>query len=211
LRNDSPGPIPEAEQEVTSIAAIYGQARSKVLVGADARESLVKAEAPRCRILHFATHGKLDDASPMYSHLLLAAPPPGLSMKPGSITPDSNARSTDYDDGLLEAWEVMQMELKADLVVLSACETARGRPGAGEGVVGMSWAFFVAGAPAIVVSQWKIDSDTSTSLMVDFHRNFKANMNKPEALRQAALKLLHTEQYRHPFYWAPFIVVGDVF
>ena len=73
----------------------------------------------------------------------------------------------------------------------------------------MSWAFFVAGAPAIVVSQWKIDSDTSTSLMVDFHRNFKANMNKAEALRQAALKLLHTEPYRHPFYWAPFIVVGD--
>jgi CHAT domain-containing protein/tetratricopeptide (TPR) repeat protein len=211
LRTDKPAPIPEAEQEVTSIAAIYGEARSKVLVGAEAREGLVKAEAPKCRILHFATHGKLDDASPMYSHLVLAQPaaPPGLSIKPGSsITLDS---TRDYDDGLLEAWEVMQMELKADLVVLSACETARGRQGSGEGVVGMSWAFFVAGAPAIVVSQWKVDSDSSNSLMVDFHKNFKANMNKAEALRQAALKLLHTEQFRHPFYWAPFIVVGDAF
>jgi CHAT domain-containing protein/Tfp pilus assembly protein PilF len=206
LRAEKPGLITEAEQEVVSIAGIYGEAKSKVLVGPLARENVVKAEAPKFRILHFATHGKLDDASPLYSYLVLAQPdtPPGQSKNP-----DGTTRPPDTDDGLLEAWEVMQMELKADLVVLSACETGRGRPGSGEGVVGMSWAFFVAGAPAIVVSQWKVDSDTSASLMVDFHRNLTANMTRAEALRQAALKLLHTEQYRHPFYWAPFIVVGD--
>ena len=105
----------------------------------EAREDRVKAEAGQAGILHFATHGMLNNASPMYSHLVLA---------PG----DKN------EDGLLEAWEVMQLDLKADLVVLSACETARGRYGAGEGMIGLTWALFVAGVPTTVVSQWKVES-----------------------------------------------------
>jgi CHAT domain-containing protein len=113
------------------------------------------------------------------------------------------------EDGLLEAWEIMQMDLQADLAVLSACETARGRIGAGEGVIGLSWALFVAGCPTTVVSQWKVESSSTTELMLAFHRNLQLGANKSEALRQAALKLMNDKRYNHPFYWAGFIVVGN--
>ena len=132
----------------------------------------------------------------MYSHLVLAQG-------------DKN------EDGLLEAWELMQLDLKADLAVLSACETARGRFGAGEGVIGLTWAMFVAGAPATVVSQWKVESASTRDLMLGFHRqperrrSAKAKVTKAEALRQAALKLMKNPETSHPFYWAGFVLVGD--
>ena len=110
------------------------------------------------------------------------------------------------------------MDLKADLVVLSACETARGRVGAGEGVIGLTWALFVAGSPTNIVSQWKVDSTSTTQLMVEFHRNLKNGLSKgklepgtAKALQRAAMTLLSTKEYRHPFYWAGFIVMGDGF
>ena len=197
LRDGKLEPLPEAEQEVKALARLYGTSRSKVYVGAEAREDRVKTEASRARILHFATHGILNNASPLYSHLALA---------------DSGAG----EDGLLEAWELMQMDLQADLAVLSACETARGRIGAGEGMIGLSWAMFIAGVPSIVVSQWKVESAGTRDLMVNFHRSLiatssapKSNAAKTEALRQAALKLMKDPQTSHPFYWAGFILVGD--
>ncbi len=110
---------------------------------------------------------------------------------------------------------MMNLDLRADMVVLSACDTARGRTAAGEGVIGMSWALFIAGSPTTVVSQWKVDSASTTDLMLDFHRNLlgmgKATPGtKAEALRAAALRLLRSApQYRHPFYWAGFVIVGD--
>jgi CHAT domain-containing protein len=116
------------------------------------------------------------------------------------------------EDGLLEAWEIMQLDLKADLVVLSARETARGKVGAGEGMIGLTWALFVAGSPATLVSQWKVDSAATKQLMLDFHRNLrgsKTRATKAEALRQAALKMLRTSEYHHPFNWASFVIVGD--
>src|SRR5262249_37478527 len=151
-------------------------------------------EASRARIIHFATHGVLNDASPMYSYLALAQG-------------DKN------EDGLLEAWELMQLDLRADLVVLSACETARGHASAGEGMIGVGWGMFVAGAPATVVSQWKVESASTRELMLGFHRGLMAPSRKPppkaEALRHAALKLLEGEETNHPFYWAGFVLVGD--
>ena len=88
---------------------------------------------------------------------------------------------------------------------------ARGWVGAGEGVIGMSWAFFVAGVPTIVASQWKVDSVSTTNLMIDFHRRLTARRPgaKADALRQASLGLLRSERYRHPYYWAGFVMVGD--
>jgi CHAT domain-containing protein len=172
---------------------LYGVGRSKVYIGADAREDRVKSEASRAKILHFATHGILNNASPMYSHLALAEGGAG-------------------EDGLLEAWELMQLDLKADLAVLSACETARGRVGAGEGMIGFSWAMFIAGVPSIVVSQWKVESAGTRDLMVNFHRGLlssKATPTKTEALRQASLKLLKNPETSHPFYWGGFVLVGD--
>src|SRR4029450_4853994 len=109
------------------------------------------------------------------------------------------------DDGLLEAWELMQLDLKAELAVLSACETARGRIGAGEGVIGFSWAMFIAGIPSTVVSQWKVDSASTRDLMVNFHRSLISQVGpkqtKTDALRQAELKLLRNPETSHPFYW----------
>jgi CHAT domain-containing protein len=116
------------------------------------------------------------------------------------------------EDGLLEAWEIMQLDLKADLAVLSACETARGRFGAGEGMIGLSWAMFIAGVPTTVVSQWKVESASTRDLMIEFHRQSLTAKSKPtkaEALRQAALKLMKNPATSHPFYWAGFVLVGD--
>jgi CHAT domain-containing protein len=133
----------------------------------------------------------------MYSHLTLAEGGPN-------------------DDGLLEAWELMQLDLKAELAVLSACETARGRIGAGEGVIGFSWAMFIAGVPSIVVSQWKVESASTRDLMVNFHRSListagpkQTKRTKTDALREAALKLMRNPETSHPFYWAGFVLVGD--
>jgi CHAT domain-containing protein/Tfp pilus assembly protein PilF len=197
LRDEKLDPLPEAEKEVRAISRLYGNARSKVYIGADAREDRLKAEATQARVLHFATHGILNNASPMSSHLALA-------------------RGDTNEDGLFEAWELMQLNLKADLAVLSACETARGRFGAGEGVIGLSWAMFIAGVPSIVVSQWKVESASARDLMISFHRQALASLaaakskaTKAEALRQAALKMMKNPETRHPFYWAGFVLVGD--
>jgi CHAT domain-containing protein len=193
--------LPEAERQVDEIKQIYGAAKTKVYIGAEATESHAKAEAGSYRILHFATHGILNDSSPMYSQLLLA-----------------QSEADTKEDGLLEAWEIMKLDLKADLVVLSACETARGRVGTGEGMIGLSWALFIAGSPTSILSQWKVDSASTTELMVEFHRQLKAQLANPadsfsaaRALREADLKLLRSERYRHPFYWAGFVVTGKGF
>jgi CHAT domain-containing protein len=202
LRDGKLDPLPEAEQEVKTLGRFYGASRSKVYIGAEAREERAKNEAGEARILHFATHGTLNNASPMYSHLVLA-------------------QGGANEDGLLEAWELTQMDLKAELAVLSACETARGRYGAGEGMIGLTWALFVAGVPTTVVTQWKVDSAGTRDLMVGFHRRLrgaskaaksqaaKSQVGKAEALRQAALKLMKNPATSHPFYWAGFVLVGD--
>lgn len=192
------GPLPEAERQVKILGQLYGPGRSKIYIGAEAREERVKREGGRYRILQLATHAILNNANPMYSDVVLSQPA-------GDST----------EDGLLEAWEIMNLDLDADLVVLSACDTARGRIGAGEGVIGLTWAFFVAGSPTTVVSQWSVESASTTELMLNFHRNLRTvdgarnAMTKAEALRQAQLKLLRTSRYRHPFFWAGFVIVGD--
>jgi CHAT domain-containing protein/Tfp pilus assembly protein PilF len=189
-RDATLGPLPHAEREVKDLARLYGRKQSRVYVGAEASERRTKAETSGARVLHFATHGIVNEASPMYSQLVLS-------------------QSDEGEDGLLEAWEILNLDLDADLAVLSACETGRGRVGAGEGMIGLSWAFFVAGCPTTVVSQWKVESASTTELMLAFHRNLKKGQSKAAALRSAALKLLGDSRYRHPFYWAGFVVVGD--
>jgi CHAT domain-containing protein len=143
LRNIPFVSLPETEKEVETLSAeVYGPQASSVRVGPAAREDTLKSEIGKYRVLHFATHGVLDDKNPLYSYLVLA---------PGG---DSS------EDGLLEAWELMQMDLKAELAVLSACETARGRVGDGEGLIGMTWALFMAGVPTTIASQWQVPSET---------------------------------------------------
>lgn len=198
-RDERLEPLPEAEKEVVSLKRLYGSDQSEVYIGAAAGEDRFKAEAGKFRVLHLATHGIFNDASPMYSHVLL-----------------SQGKSDSNEDGLLEAWEIMQMDLKADLAVLSACETGRGRISAGEGMIGLTWAFFVAGVPTTVVSQWKVESASTANLMLAFHRVLRAADVQPgspfataRSLQRAEVQLLHKQQYSHPFYWAGFVVVGD--
>jgi CHAT domain-containing protein len=192
LRSMTLGPLPETEKEVKALMKVYGSDGSKIYVGQDASEGRMKNESSAFGILHFATHGILDNVSPMYSNIVLA-----------------RSANTE-EDGLLEAWEILGMNLKAWLTVLSACETARGKIGEGEGVIGLTWAFFVAGVPTTLVSQWKVESESTAQLMLQFHRNLKnSGMSSAAALRNAELKLLRSGKYRHPFYWASFVIIGD--
>lgn len=192
-RNANLAPLPEAEKEVETLAEIYGESQSKIYIRSDAREDYFKSQADKFQILHLATHGILNNVTPMYSYL--------------ALTPDESGT----EDGLLEARELMNLNLHADLVTLSACETALGKVGQGEGVIGLTWALFIAGVPSTMVSQWKVDSASTTELMLSFHRNLKSGQTKADALRNAALKLAKNNRYSHPFFWAPFVLIGDSF
>lgn len=196
-RGEVLAPLPEAEAEVNALKEIWKPAPTTVFVGTNAGKSNFKAEASKYRIIHLATHGILDDSNPIYSRLVM-----------------SRTENDPNDDGLLEAREIMQLRLNADLVVLSACQTARGRIGAGEGMIGMSWAFMVAGVPTMVASQWKVDSTSTAGFMINFHRQLRNQIptdetSKANALRQAALELMKEPRYRHPFFWAAFVMIGN--
>lgn len=181
--------LPEAETEVKTIGKFY--ANSKILIGGNATEDFWREEAGNYRILHLATHGLSDGDKPMYSHVLLSA--------------------DGTQDGLIEGREIAEMNLTAEMVVLSACETARGREIDGEGMVGLSWSFAAAGVPTVVASQWKVDSENTSDLMIDFYSAISRTkqISKAEALRRAALKKLAAEKTGHPFYWAGFAIFGD--
>jgi CHAT domain-containing protein len=188
--------LPNAEKEAQALGKLYGHASTRVYVGAEAREDRFKSDASRFRIVHLATHGLLNDANPLYSYVLLS-------------------HGTDKEDGLLEAREILNLDLHADLVILSACQTAEGRISSGEGMIGMSWALQVAGSSAALVTQWSVDSESTTELMTGFHRRLRSRMQpngdlsgKASALRDAAIDLMKSPQFRHPFYWSAFALVG---
>jgi CHAT domain-containing protein len=196
-RNVDVCPLPEAEQEVSSIANSFGRGNSTVLIGRDATEKAFKSLADGYSVIHLATHGVIDNRQPLYSHLVLT--------------------KTDGDpdnDGRLEARQIMKVNLHADLAVLSACETANGRIAPGEGVIGLSWAFFVAGTRATLVSQWKINSDSTSQLMTNFYKCAESdrsagNGRNARALRSADLTMINSRRYSHPFYWAGFVLIGN--
>jgi CHAT domain-containing protein len=185
------GAIPETEREVRALRSIYGASHSRIYIGDDAQEAVAKRESPKFRILHIAAHGIVDENSPMYSAVALS-------------TNDA------HEDGLLEAREIAEMHLNADLAVLSACETARGRVSIGEGVLGLSWALLAAGCPTAVVSQWRTDSESTADLMIAFHRDLvRTHHRSPvQSLRRAQRTLMRNPRTAHPYYWAPFIVIG---
>lgn len=189
--NEDLCPLPEAEKEVAAVGSAFAWSKKKVLVGKEAAERTFKAHASEYASVHFATHGVLDNRDPLYSHLL-------LTKTEGDVE----------NDGLLEAREIMNIRLPADLAVLSACETGNGRISPGEGVIGMSWAFFVAGARSLVVSQWRVNSESTSQLMRNFYQALARQSDKAESLREASLQLLKDRRYRHPFYWAGFVLVG---
>lgn len=193
------GALPASGNEAAAVSRLFGV---KPYLRGKATETRAKQEMVRARFLHFATHGLLDPAQGMYSGVALA-PEPGSNVHPSSFILHPS------EDGFLEAREVADLRLSADLAVLSACETARGEVARGEGVIGLSWAFFAAGCPSTLVSQWKVNDASTAQLMVTFYRRLMAGSDKAEALRQAQVQLLRSTRHNHPFYWSPFILVGD--
>jgi CHAT domain-containing protein/Tfp pilus assembly protein PilF len=196
-RGEHFGPLLDAEIEVKMLAHFFHPDQSRILIGDRADEQAFKSLAPAYTVLHFATHGMFDNRHPLYSFLLLA-----------------KAKDATSYDGLLEAREIMNLKLNADLVVLSACETARGRIGAGEGVMGLSWAFFAADCRSTLVTQWKVSSFATSEWMNNFYQNLsikaeQTRFAKANALRLATLRMMKGRQYRHPFYWAGFILIGS--
>ncbi len=187
----------QGDEELKILSDLYGREQSEVYAGADATEERLKSEGLKCKVIHSATAGFIDDSSPMSSYILLS---------PAGEEADR--------DGILEASEVANLELAADMVILSA--SRRAQPTVeGRGLVGVSWAWFAAGCPTTITSDWRATSGGSTELMITFHRNLIAQTEKragmifiPEQLRSAILKLLKIERYSHPFYWAGFRLMG---
>jgi len=188
--------LPYAEEEVASIAKLY-QTKGKTaesFVRAEALEEVIKSgKAGNCQTLHFATHGLIDDRIPALSGLLLAP-----SKKPGG------------DDGFLRLNEIFQLKLQTDLVTLSACETALGKEVRGEGMIGLTRAFFYAGTRSVMASLWMVGDQSTSILMKDFYAKYLDGEKPATALRLAKIMLLENTDplYRHPFFWAPFIMMG---
>jgi Uncharacterized protein conserved in bacteria len=186
----SPGEEPQplaslryAEKEAIEIAKMFN---TSALIGANATESTVVERLKTARIIHFATHGIVDNIQPLNSSVALT---PGGS-----------------EDGLLTADEIFDLKLNAELVVLSACDTGLGRL-TGDGMIGLSRSFLNTGVPSLVMSLWAIDDRKTSQLMVQFYQNLQTTPNKAQALRQAMLTMKN--QYPDPYYWAAFTLIGE--
>jgi CHAT domain-containing protein len=180
--------------EAERIAALAHErgAGADVWLDADASEGNVEQrDLSRYRMLHFATHGLLDTERPQFTGLVLA---------PAGDT-----------DGFLRVGEVFNLRLGSPLVILSACETGLGRERRGEGVIGLTRAFMYAGAPAVGVTLWSVADKSTAELMPTFYGRLFAEqaVAAPAALRGAQLQMIADKRYSAPYYWAPFIIVGD--
>jgi CHAT domain-containing protein len=186
-------PLPGTEREVRSIAALYPGGQSKVLVGRGASEQALKAEAlGDYRRVHLATHALIDERAPARSGIV-------LSLVDGS-----------REDGVLRISEIMDLPLKAELVVLSACQTGLGTLVRGEGMVGFTRAFLYAGAERVAVSLWPVNDGATPEIMEGFYRGMRSGQAVAEALRAAKVGMMKSgvAGYRHPYFWAGFVVVG---
>jgi CHAT domain-containing protein len=180
--------LPGAQQEATEIAQLLN---TKALIGKQATKAAILPKLPNARIIHLATHGLLDDLK-------------GLGV-PGAIAlaPDGTG---ELNDGLLTASEILDLNLNAELVVLSACDTGRGRI-TGDGVIGLSRSLITAGVPSVIVSLWSVPDAPTASLMTEFYQNLQKNPNKAQALRQAMLTTM--KQHPNPIDWAAFTLIGE--
>jgi len=189
--------LPETRSEAEAISRMFAGQKVQLLTGEQALESRVKqADLSQFGFLHFATHGILGNEVPGIGEPALV-----LGREEG-------------EDGFLTAGEVGRLKLGAGLAVLSACNTGSGEFVTGEGVMGMSRAFLAAGSRAVVVSLWPVASKQTERLMVEFYRLLRAGQPAAEALRAAKLAALNQARKArsaeaHPFYWAPFVLLGD--
>lgn len=178
-------PLPFAEREAANIGTLL---QTRAFTGDEATKTLFQRLAPGRRILHLATHGLVGGS--------------GAQEIPGALA----LSPLDGGSGLLTSREVMSMRLDAELVVLSACNTGAGKI-TGDGVIGLSRSFLLAGASAVIVSLWSVPDRSTGELMVEFYKNFKGGSNKGQALREA---MLATKKiYADPLEWASFVLIGN--
>lgn len=205
-----PGTKKEIEQ-IQSTLSSKGVPHNSYL-GAIATETKVKnLQSPR--VLHIATHGYFTDTG----NSSVNQPNSSLNQNPlvrsglllaGSANAFSKNQVTSGDDGILTAYEAMNLNLDAtDLVVLSACETGSGEIVNGEGVYGLQRAFQVAGAKAVIMSLWKVDDEATQNLMIRFYKLWLESGNKRTAFESAQQSI--RSDFPHPYYWGPFILIGD--
>jgi len=184
-------PLPYSEEEVKTIAKLFADDQVELYIGDSATKENVLGNpvVERARRVHFATHGFVDEVRPEGSALVL--------------TPSVG------QDGYLTVAEIFNLKLRADLVVLSACETGLGKEVGGEGIVGLMRAFLYAGAKSLVVSLWPVVDRPTSHFMQNFYKSLDTTGSKAEALRKAKLDMIGTGQ-ANPYLWAPFILSGDL-
>lgn len=185
--------LPGTESEVNTIASLFKQKNitSSVYLNSKANETNIKSESLKdFSLVHFATHGVVDENSPELSRIFLQT-------------------ETGAEDGNLFAGEIYNLQFNANLVALSACQTGLGKISKGEGVIGLSRALVYAGARNIIVSFWSVADQSTAQLMTDFYKQLLENpsVNYSRDLRKAKLSLLKGN-YSAPYYWAPFILIG---
>jgi len=185
-------PLRGAREEVERIMSLIPSELTRAFIGDEATEEAAKTseDVRSARWLHFATHGEFDASRPESSGIVLS-----------TSLPDQ--------EGRLTSQEILELKLSADLVVLSGCQTGLGKQIRGEGIiVGLTRAFMYAGAQSLAVSLWKVEDRSTAELMVHFYGAMLEGENRADALRAAKLELIRSEQWKHPFFWAPFVLVG---
>ena len=184
----------EAEQIVQLTKTAGGQADVWLDLNAS-EENLEARDVRKYRVVHIATHGLLNAERPQFTGLVLSLV--------GNKT----------EDGFLRTDEVFNLKLGSPLVILSACETGLGKEKRGEGVMGLTRAFIYAGAPTVGVSLWSVADKSTAELMTDFYKRLLTSGATPTrpsaAMREAQLAMIAGKKYSAPFYWAPFVLVGD--
>lgn len=180
--------LPAAQREVQSLQALFPGAETHL--GKAATKARLLSRAPGSELIHIAAHADVDEVDPLYSTIRLA---PGDGM-----------------GGDLEAHEVYRLALtRTSLVTLSACDTGLGRVSRGDEIWGFTRAFLSAGSPALVVSLWPVEDEATARTMEQFYGGLRSGSAR-SALRAAQLTLLRDNRTAHPFFWAPFVLVGDV-
>jgi CHAT domain-containing protein/tetratricopeptide (TPR) repeat protein len=187
--------LPATGYEARSVAALLQEDQRDVSTGfAASRAAVLNADLSQYRVLHFATHGQVDSRYPALSSLVLS-----------QFDPAGTPR-----DGHLRLHDIYNLNLNADLVVLSACETALGRSVRGDGLIGLAQGFMYAGARSLIASLWQVPDRATAQLMTNFYRHlFVEGLAPGEALRQAQLTIASTRRWRDPYFWGAFVLVGD--
>ncbi len=187
--------LPFTRQEAEQILALVpATSRLQAVDFAASRATATSPELSQYRIVHFATHGILNSKQPELSGVV-------LSLVDEKGTPEN---------GFLRLHDVFNLNLPAELIVLSACQTGLGEDVKGEGMVGLTRGFMYAGSPRVVVSLWNVDDEATSLLMVKFYQKMLQDGVKPAAaLRAAQLEMWQQKQWRAPFYWAAFTLQGE--